>query len=250
MQSTGMSIRNRQSQKFARYRKTGDVKLLAEFFDEVAPELARVAMYLVADRHLAEDIVQSTFLAALTHGDKYESKLPALPWMLGILANQARMARRRRRRTSSLEGNEVCVDADPAEGAARFEIQRSIQTALEQLSPPYRIVLSRHLLYGESAREIAEDLQRPAGTVRTQIVRGMEQVRRKIPRGFLSAPALVMTHPWDLGGIRETSLDSRLQIQPTQRPALVVRRIFNARNHSRNCIRRPSELEGSGHVTQ
>jgi hypothetical protein len=53
-------------------------------------------------------------------------------------------------------------------------------------------VLRLHLEEGLNGKEIAERLARPAGTVRTQLVRALEQLRRHLPGGFVAGLAALV----------------------------------------------------------
>src|SRR5690606_28583963 len=53
--------------------------------------------------------------------------------------------------------------------------------------PALRAVLELHLEHGFGAADIARLLERKAGTVRSQISRGMELLRRTLPPGLLGA---------------------------------------------------------------
>ncbi len=74
-------------QAFARFARSGDSRALALVFDETAPELLRVASHLVSDLDLAEDLVQTTFLAAIESRQDYDSGRAVLPWLTGLTTN-------------------------------------------------------------------------------------------------------------------------------------------------------------------
>ena len=83
---------------FARYRRGRDPAALGEVFDLAAPEVLRIATYLVRDGNVAEDLVQQTFLGAIEGAARFEDGRAAMPWLLGILANQVRAHKRREAR--------------------------------------------------------------------------------------------------------------------------------------------------------
>lgn len=202
---------------FARFLRRGDSGALAALFDATAEELLRVASYLAGDRHAAEDLVQSTFLVAIEDARSHDPGRPVLPWILGILANRARELRRMRAKAADLESAarhlRVLEAADPADAAARAEFARELAVALKALPSPYGEVLALHLHNGLSAKEIAESLRRPAGTVRTQVMRGMEMLRAALPAGFATG-ALIMAVPGSsLAAVRATVL-GKLAAQP------------------------------------
>ena len=80
---------------FDRFRCQADGKALAQVFDRTAPELGRVASYLAGgDLDRAGDLLQQTWLTAITRAANWDQSRPLLPWLLGVLANHARSGRR------------------------------------------------------------------------------------------------------------------------------------------------------------
>lgn len=134
--------------------------------------MLRVALHLTRDPHRAEDVVQATFLLAMREAPAFEAGRRVLPWLLGLLANQARHAHPRIRSTTP----HAPSWSGPCE-------RRS-----SAFAQPYRPVLVLHLERGLAAHGIADVIERPAGTVRTQIARGMEMLRKRFPAG--SPPAV------------------------------------------------------------
>lgn len=196
--------------QFLRFCRTGDASALGQVFDATAHELLRIACHLAGNRTDAEDLVQRTFLAVIESRAAYEPKGRALPWLIGILANHARRLRRERRRPAS-----ACAPAtsDPSALAAERELDERLARLRADLGEPYGEVLRLHLEQGLSAKEIAQALQRPAGTVRTQLVRALALLRQRLPDGFVAAlvpfsapPAPVVSGA--LGALRHTVLRS------------------------------------------
>src|SRR5262245_32339720 len=138
--------RSRLDHLFAGFQRSADPALLAQVFDATAPELLRVARFLARDAHGAEDLVQTTFLKAIEHRERYDPALPVLPWLLGILANAARHERRQRARTA--EPAPEREPSGPAEIAEQAEMQRHLQQALRGVPQPYREVLVQRLEQG------------------------------------------------------------------------------------------------------
>ena len=79
-------------------------------------------------------------------------------------------------------------------------------TALRALPEVYRQVLTLHLEHGLNAKQIGEVLGRPAGTVRTQVVRGMDLLRGLLPAGFAAASGLVLSTARGLAAVRDAVL--------------------------------------------
>ena len=182
-----MSLRSTDA-LFARYCRTGDGKALGIVFDRTAPELLRIAGWLCGNRADAEDLLQRTFLLAIEARAEFDRRQRALPWLCGILTNQARNLARDKARRAVLvtDGNAV---RRPEQAAQDAEFAAAVAAARQELQSPYREVLELHLEQGLQCKEIAVQLGRPAGTVRTQLVRALELLRRRLPSGFVAGAA-------------------------------------------------------------
>lgn len=177
--------------QFARFCRTGDAAALGSVFDRTAPELVRIACYLTGNRADAEDLVQRTFLAAIERRASFAAERRAMPWLCGILANHARQLQRdRARRPVRAVADEP--SSDPATEAAQRELDERLQQLRSELSAPYADVLQLHLEQGLTAKEIAGRLARPAGTVRTQLVRALAQLKQRLPDGFVAGGAFAL----------------------------------------------------------
>ncbi len=176
---------------FLRYRSKGDANALGELFDRVAPELLKLSMHLVRDPGEAEDVLQATFLAAIEGADSFDSSRPLLPWLTGILARQAGLVRRRARRVIEPDRLTERESVDPAESAALREFSEELVLALQALPDNYREVLWLHLADGKRPVEIAQDLNRAPGTVRMQVHRGLDLLRRALPAGYAAGAGIL-----------------------------------------------------------
>lgn len=189
------------SRLFERYRAKNDLAALAEVFDAVSPELLRVARHLAGRRGDPEDLVQATFLAAIERASTFDAERPLVPWLVGILINQSRLARRRLSPNLDDETSVVPTDATQGTELEAGELNEAVTKALGELPESYKDVLVAHLAEGKKPHEIARDLGRPQGTVRAQIHRGLRLLRRSMPVG-LSLGALAMFRGTGLAQVR------------------------------------------------
>ncbi len=218
---------------FERFRSRGDLEALGLVFDRTAPHLLNVAVHLVRDPVQAEDLVQSTFVAAIEAARSFDASRPFEPWLAGILARSAARALRDRSRVPDPGRLMPRESADPARNVQERELAAALAQALAGLPEPYRTVLERHLVKGERALDIARASGRAPGTVRMQILRGLERLRRawpaglsavlppvRIPRGLAlmrhdvlasaelsigAGAASTLAAPWLLGGLAVSS---------------------------------------------
>jgi RNA polymerase sigma-70 factor (ECF subfamily) len=194
------------SRLFERYRANNDLSALAEVFDAVSVELLRVARHVAGRGIDPEDLVQATFLAAIERASTFDTSRPLVPWLMGILINQSRLARRRANPNLSEETARDLPDVAMVEDTAeQHEVDEAVTRALSTLPDTYREVLVPHLAEGKKPHEIARQLGRPQGTVRAQIHRGIRLVRKALPAGFAVGMFGVLRGS-SLAQVRETVL--------------------------------------------
>lgn len=182
-----METRRTLEELLEAYCRDGATAAVAELFDRAAPELLRVACHVTSDLASAEDLLQQTFLSAIESAARFERGRRVVPWLLGILANHARAARRA---GSRFRGSVELAELDPvAPGVAvtaavgAREVDTLLQREIEQLHEPYREVVRLTLHEGLAPHEVARSLGRAPGTVRVQLHRALELLRRRLPRG-------------------------------------------------------------------
>lgn len=216
--------------EFVKFRRDGDVAALATIFDEVAPQLLRLARHLARDAESPEDLVQSTFLTAIEARDSFDASRPLEPWLAGILGNHVSHARRQAARTRNLVQSVASgalaassspavlsrdTTADAADQASEREVWQSIASAIESLPPLYREVVGPRLLADQAPREVARSLGRGEGRVRVQLHRGFELLRRALPRGITAAFAFGWLTRSSLASARRHVLQTASQTMTT-----------------------------------
>jgi len=176
---------------FRRFQESHDAAAIAAVYDGLAPELLLIAAHLGHRAGDAEDLVQNTFLAALESADRFDSARRLMPWLIGILVNQARREHRRRLRTPDPTALEQLPQIDPALAAEDTEFREELARQLEALPANYRLSLTLRWVHGLSPTEIAHAIGEPPATVRTRLRRGQEFLRQALPVGFAAAAFLV-----------------------------------------------------------
>jgi RNA polymerase sigma-70 factor (ECF subfamily) len=139
---------------------------------------------LVADEHLADDLVQDTWLAALRRPPVETDS--ARPWVARVFRNLRASAWRRdsRRRRRELGASRREVLASAAEIAEREDAARRVIEAVFRLDEPYRSAVLHRFYEGLAPRDIARLQGLPVETVRTRLKRALEMLRRDLDRDF------------------------------------------------------------------
>jgi RNA polymerase sigma-70 factor, ECF subfamily len=138
-------------------------------------DLFRYAYWLCRSRHLAEDLVQETFLRAWRFLDSLKDESKAKSWLITTLKREhARIYER-----YQPDFAEADFDAMPApESSAANDPQvQAVRAAITELDPTYREPLVLQVTWGYSGEEIAEMLDIPRATVNTRLFRARQQLR-------------------------------------------------------------------------
>ncbi len=192
---------------FRQWRETRDATALATLYDRTAPRLLMVASHLAKRPADAEDAVQGTFLEVLQHADRWDQSRPLEPWLLGILGNVVRRGRRSHaRQPSATPTIDRAEEDDPSTHAACEEFDAALDSAIDDLPEVYRPVLVLRLKHGFEPADIAHTLRRAPGTVRSQLHRGLDLLRKALPAGFAASFALVVTPTAGLAAVKKTVL--------------------------------------------
>jgi RNA polymerase sigma factor (sigma-70 family) len=139
----------------------------------------------------AEEVTQDAFVRAYhALGGYPPDRIRALQiraWLWTIAANLARNRARRRRRKPEDRLDAAPPQASPQPGPEQQAIEshglEAIAQALAQLPWAMRsAVVLRHVL-DMGYEEIAAALERPSGTVKSDVHRGLERLRATLPRG-------------------------------------------------------------------
>ena len=173
---------------FSRFVRERDGDALGEVFDRAAPRLLLVAVRLVGDRDGAEDLVQQVFLEAVRGADRFQVGAPVMPWLWTILTRRAERVRNRvRSRIGDIDFVDVMAPGEGPEATAMSrELVDQIASAVESLPKPYREVVALRLLHELEPPAIANALDRPLATVHTQLRRGLERLKPRLPAGIAS----------------------------------------------------------------
>ncbi|MGH2680092.1 MAG: RNA polymerase sigma factor [Actinomycetota bacterium] len=168
--------------ELARRAREGDDDAYEELVKRYGPIAFRVAWLVTRDRGEAEDAVQEAFVKAYYALPRFRPDAPFRPWLLRIVANEARNRARSRRRREGLVLRAAAVsdgDAAPSPEAAALALEdrETLVTALNALPGPDREVIGYRFLLGLSESETAEMLDVRLGTVKSRLSRAMVRLR-------------------------------------------------------------------------
>jgi RNA polymerase sigma-70 factor (ECF subfamily) len=149
-----------------------------ELYDAVSAKLLGLTHRILRDRAQAEDALQETFLKIWHNAAAYDpaSGRP-IAWMAAIAHNTAIDAVRRRREVLSRtaeEGDELMASVvDPGSQGPDGADREALRRCLDGLDPAHRDCIVLAYCGGYSRQELAERFDKPVGTVKTWLHRGL-----------------------------------------------------------------------------
>jgi RNA polymerase sigma factor (sigma-70 family) len=161
----------------------GDAEMALLFVRRFQGRVYGLALTLVGDRPLAEDIAQEALLKAWRHAAAFDSRRGSVTtWLLSITRNLCIDALRLRRTAPADPGLLMgLVEGDrraaPEEAALMADTSARLRSALAHLPPDQRRAIVLAAFAGRTAREISASEHIPLGTAKTRIRAAMAKLR-------------------------------------------------------------------------
>jgi RNA polymerase sigma-70 factor (ECF subfamily) len=158
---------------------TGNPDAAAAFVRRFQARVYGLALTMLHDRDLADDVAQETFVRAWRHASTYDARRGRVAsWLLTIARNLA-IDRARLRPIRPVDPQIIAAELDLAEHGDVPDVaeRERVREALAALPDDQRRALVLATYAGRTAREIAELDRVPLGTVKTRIRAAMLKLR-------------------------------------------------------------------------
>lgn len=173
--------------------RAGDRAEFARLVDAYSTLIYRLGLKMLGNQQDAEDILQNTFLNALTHLANFEGRSSILTWLYRIAANEALMMIRRRKSNFNLEDMqpedsddialpETFVDWSllPEKELLSGEGKAVLDKAIKQLPENLRVVFILRDVEDLSIKETAEILNLTEVNVKARLLRARMALREQL----------------------------------------------------------------------
>jgi RNA polymerase sigma-70 factor (ECF subfamily) len=167
--------------------RRGDAAAFRILMQRHNQRLFRMARSILRDSADAEDAVQDAYVLAFTRIDQFRQAASLGTWLSRIVLNEAFRRLRQRKDMSGLDGHDdfsgkapiaqvipfpgAQGQTTPEEDAARAEIRRVLEHAIDTLPDMFRVVFVLREIEQMSVEETAACLDIPVGTVKTRLHR-------------------------------------------------------------------------------
>ena len=117
-------------------------------YQEYAEKLYKFTVKLCGDSHIAEDIVQTTFLKAFESADKFKGNCQVYTWLCTIARNEYfnYIKRKDNKNISSDETPEISDDESIYKSLEDKEQSMIIHKAIHLMNEPYREILTLRIM--------------------------------------------------------------------------------------------------------
>ena len=173
--------------------RSGDRAEFARLVDTFSTPIYRLGLKMLGNAQDAEDILQNTFLNALTHLPDFEGRSSVSTWLYRIAANEALMLIRKRKPNINIEDMQP-EDADdvplpetfvdwsvlPEKELLSSEGKKAIETAVKKLPESLRMVFILRDVEDLSIKETAEILNLTEVNVKTRLLRARMALREQL----------------------------------------------------------------------
>ncbi|MDA8291497.1 MAG: RNA polymerase sigma factor [Actinomycetota bacterium] len=164
-----------------------DERSAEEFVQRYERRVYGLALSMLADRALAEDVAQEALLRAWRHAAVFDpARAPVASWLLTIARNLAIDALRLRRSVPVDDEEIARLGGDDRSADRAIEAALALpglKDALGGLPPEQRRALVLAHAYGYTAAEIGRMERIPLGTAKTRIRTGMAKLRDSLDGG-------------------------------------------------------------------
>ena len=175
---------------------TGDRAEFARLVDLYSSSIYRLSLKMLGNPQDAEDVLQNTFLNALTHLGSFEGRSSVATWLYRIAANEALMLIRKRKPEASVECSDDAGDpanaedlkptqfadwsALPEDELLSIEGKRVLDQAIQILPEALRIVFVLRDVEELSIKETADALDLTETNVKTRLLRARMFLRERL----------------------------------------------------------------------
>jgi RNA polymerase sigma-70 factor (ECF subfamily) len=168
--------------------RAGNIRRFSELVDRHKNRAMTLAFRLIGAKEDAEEVVQDAFVRAFRNLGEFRGDAKFATWFYRIVYNLC-MTRLRQRRTApdmvNMDTVEERILADE-EGLAvheridRADFQTLVQKEIQDLPDRYKSAITLFYVQEMNYEEIAQVLGKPLGTVKTDLFRGRNILRRRV----------------------------------------------------------------------
>lgn len=169
----------------------GETALFEVLMRRYNARVYRAVRALVRDEDETEDLMQQAYVLAFTHLDQFQGSARFSSWLIRIAVNEALQYLRKRSRLVAIDGSaDEELEAgmkllerntsDPERQTSERELSRLLESTIDALPVPYRMVFMLREVDGLSTAETADVLSVTQDVVKTRLHRARALLRDEL----------------------------------------------------------------------
>jgi RNA polymerase sigma-70 factor, ECF subfamily len=173
--------------------RAGDRAEFARLVDAYSAPIYRLGLRMLGNEQDAEDVLQNTFLSALTHLSNFEGRSSVLTWLYRIAVNEALMTMRRGKPEVNIDDNDSSDEIDdlspsqfvdwgalPEDVLLSVEGRQALDAAIQNLPENLRMVFLLRDIQELSIKDTAEALGLTESNVKVRLLRARLTLREQL----------------------------------------------------------------------
>ena len=173
--------------------RNGDRAEFAKMVDAYSAPIYRLGLRMLGNEQDAEDVLQNTFISALTHLPSFEGRSSVLTWLYRIAVNEALMILRRGKPEVSIDDTEssdenenihptqfVDWGALPEDELLSAEGKQALDHAIQNLPESLRMVFLLRDIQDLSIKDTADTLNLTEANVKVRLLRARLMLREQL----------------------------------------------------------------------
>jgi RNA polymerase sigma-70 factor (ECF subfamily) len=167
-------------QELIKELQRGDQRAFEAVYQEFSDGVFAYCLKILADRQLAEDVVQETFLKVQQHARSIQQNESFKSWVFRIARNEALMLLRKRRSNGQIDVDSVWNEETPHQQLIALERAEIVNRLLDSLKHEYREALVLSVYENMSYAEIAAVTGATESSVKSRIFRARKEMIEKL----------------------------------------------------------------------
>ena len=173
--------------------RNGDRAEFAKLVDAYSAPIYRLGLRMLGNEQDAEDVLQNTFMSALTHLSGFEGRSSVLTWLYRIAVNEALMILRRGRPEVNIDDTESSDETDnfyptqfvdwgalPEIELLSSEGKQALDNAIQDLPENLRMVFLLRDIQDLSIKDTADTLNLSEANVKVRLLRARLMLREQL----------------------------------------------------------------------
>jgi RNA polymerase sigma-70 factor (ECF subfamily) len=173
--------------------RNGDRAEFARLVDAYSAPIYRLGLRMLGNEQDAEDVLQNTFVSALTHLSTFEGRSSVLTWLYRIAVNEALMILRRGRPEVNIDDTDSSDENDnisptqfvdwgalPEDELLSAEGKQALDNAIQTLPESLRMVFLLRDIQELSIKDTADTLNLTEANVKVRLLRARLMLREKL----------------------------------------------------------------------